>query len=146
MKRYYRCFTVNRHDGKDGGRNVYFDVYSVPARCSNDGLNASGIIFVTGFLWINRGTGRFFGEHKAYVERVCRTWNLVLLAADLAGLTLDCPPLILADAVEDAGEPRLAELLRTEYAQARSELDGSLLPAAIPVLPVGAPDHSCIVV
>jgi hypothetical protein len=145
--RMYKCFVVNRQDTAIyPGRATYFDVYSVRCQCSNVGLGESGIRFVQTFKTQYNPDGNARADWKAYVTRVCRAWNAILLACHLAGLTLDCPPLILADAVEDVGEPRLADLLRTEYAQGRSDLDGSLLPAAIPDLPAGAPEHSCIVV
>lgn len=64
-----------------------------------------------------------------YAQRLASAWNGVLLAAALTGKDPNCPPLILADAVEDQyGSVLLARDLRGDFG---TDLDLSL-PAGIP--------------
>jgi len=68
-----------------------------------------------------------------YAVRCCRGWNACRLAAHLGELTCDCPPLILADRMEEMGEKRLEKLLREEFSEYHPSpvCDASPLPESI---------------
>jgi hypothetical protein len=84
-----------------------------------------------------------------YGQRLARAWNGCLLAAEVCGLSPEAPALVLADRCDEAGEPRLAALLRccfqSGYQYTASDQPAEVLPdPAEQSLPIVG-DHYAIV-
>lgn len=81
------------------------------------------------------------GDWWEYAQRLAGAWNACILAANLTGRDPNCPPLILADALEDVFGPcPLARDLRGDFG---ADVDLSLpagTPFPFPEMPVLSKD------
>lgn len=93
-----------------------------------------------------RGNSGELAAWQLFAQTLARAWNAILLGAELLNRSLNMPPAVMADELEDQREIRLAKQLRIYYAP---EIYGAPVPRPsdqMPGLPAGAPDHSCLIV
>jgi len=146
MRRYYAA-RIDRAMTRESGGRVWHQVWVATRALRRYGVHTDSGDRLASHLWqgpiaqLDAANGWLH-----YAQHVARVWSAILLAGELAGLNLDCPPVILADAVEDLGEPRLAEVIRRAYAPWCYGEEAPRPGNEMPGLPLGAPDHHTIIV
>jgi hypothetical protein len=146
MVRYYMMLTQSYDCEFTNQENavVYIISRSLHSRLEDPGL-------IGDRLWLEVYRGPWFEDdrlydYQQYARDVARTWNAVCLAVEVLDVSKECPPLVMADALDECGECRLGEFLRRAYSPECYGLRPRSVYPVKPRLPAGWPDHSCIIV